>query len=240
MSVNLLKKIIIYCVLIGSFYGGIKYAYNRIEKLKAENERLSDNLINLNMDIEVRETANKELTYSVNALTLKANELQNINKRLYDDAVNMELKIKKLQSMTNIGTKIIQKFDTIPIVPTLDNFKRLSFIYNDKYSEIKGMIDIPDEYIYNAFKTDNEEINTLIVETFRSNNSRFLMDSLSKSNPYIHTMSYSVEADLIVANEYLYKRRWIFWKRKVGVKTHIKSNNPNLNIDSIVTVQFDN
>lgn len=238
MGINFIKKLVIYGVIVGGFSYGIKYTYNKIQKLKVENERLSSNLSNLNMDMIINETANKELVYSVNSLTLKAKELNTVNKQLHSQLGDMKLKNKDLQSALNIKAKVIQKFDTIRVIPNLDNINNMMFTYKDKYTEINGKLDIPYSHIYSSIKTNDDILNESILNAIKVKNPDFNLDV--NDIPIIHDLSYKIDTELLIANEYKYKRRWIFWKRKVGVTTHIKSSNPNLKIDTIFTTQFDN
>lgn len=238
---NLFKKILTYAIIIGIFGGFITYTTKKINRLTADNERLSNNMLNSNFEVQVREAKNKELVYSVNTLTVKANELKQINSRLYGDIRDLKLEIKRIQALTEIKSTLEQTIDTIQTVPYIDlhtaevSFK---FNFNDKFTAIDGEVVIPEKYTFNKVKeflptlSENEILD--LVDTDIKNK----IISSNIDSPYINKLHYIIQDNLLVIPEFQYKRHWIFWKKVTGVKVHVKSSNPNYKVDTIQSYQI--
>lgn len=212
-----LKKYLVYLVLFASFglYGYCSAKQIRAQKL--ENERLSNNLKNVNMEVEVTKAKNGDLVYSVNALTVKSDELKYLNKKLYGDINNMNLKLKNVQSITDIRYQYETCYDTIFTSSSLTKFKH-GLDLSDKYTTVTGNINLPLE----LFSSDSLVANSI------------------KARPYISEFKFNLKDSLKVVPEWQYKRRWIFWKRVVGVTVHVKSESPNFKLDQIQTYQIKN
>lgn len=212
-----LKTILISGGIIAILIAIIGWNIHSIRELNKENSRLSTNLENINFEIKTSKTKDGDYVFSVNALTTKVNELQNINKSLYDDVANMNLKLKNLQSVANVSYEINNKIDRIESekvdTPDTGDLAQVNIVskagtykFNraDKYSTFKGNIVVPNDAV---------------------------------SNPYLSDIDYTMTDSLIIANEFKYKRRWIFWKKVTGVETHVKSNNPNFKVNQMQSFQ---
>lgn len=96
------------------------------------------------------------------------------------------------------------------------------------------------EYVY-IYKTDT----ILIEETAPNRYFASLTDEWIKleqwisvdDKPSIDSLSLEVKDKLTLVDEVEYKGWW-FWKRAVGVKMHVKSENPYLNIDRLESIEF--
>lgn len=96
------------------------------------------------------------------------------------------------------------------------------------------------EYVY-IYKTDT----ILITETSPNRYYASLTDEWIKleqwisvdDKPSIDSLSLEVKDKLTLVDEVEYKGWW-FWKRAVGVKLHLKSENPYLNIDRMESIEF--
>ena len=96
------------------------------------------------------------------------------------------------------------------------------------------------EYVY-IYKTDT----ILITETSSNRYFASLKDEWIKLEQWISvddklsidSLSLEVRDKLTLVDEVEYKGWW-FWKRAVGVKLHVKSENPYLNIDRLESIEF--
>lgn len=96
------------------------------------------------------------------------------------------------------------------------------------------------EYVY-IYKTDT----ILIRETAPNRYFASLTDEWIKleqwisvdDKPSIDSLSLEVRDKLTLIDEVEYKGRW-FWRKPIGVKLHLKSENPYLNIDRMESIEF--
>lgn len=204
------RKWLTYATLIAIILGLLYYGMKTIEKLNKENDRLESNLENINFDFDKTKTKNGELMYSVNALTVKASELELINSTLNNSLTNLGVKIKNLQSATDIRYVYNTTYDTIYIDSKISKFK-YSYKHPGKYTEFTSDINIPS----GLFSADS-----------------------TKFSPYLTDVKFKLKDSLLIAHEWQYKRSWIFWKKVVGVKVHIKSENPDFELEQVKTFQI--
>ena len=242
---NLIKKILVYAVTIVLFAGIGTYTYKSYVKVSEERDRFKRNWENSNFEVQVRETKNKELAYSVNSLTVKASELKNINTRLYSEIDNLRLEAKRLQALTEIKWQLEQRIDTIysaelPTIVLGNN--EFDFTYKDAWTDVNGKIIIPEKYAYNKItQFVSDDAKNKILESLEIANpgiARIINNPRTASKPYINNLKYTVNDSLIVIPEFQYKRSWIFWKKVTGVKVHVKSQNPNFKVDQMESYQI--
>lgn len=96
------------------------------------------------------------------------------------------------------------------------------------------------EYVY-IYKTDT----ILITETAPNRYFASLKDEWIKleqwisvdDKPSIDSLSLEVRDKLTLIDEVEYKGWW-FWRKPIGVKLHLKSENPYLNIDRMESIEF--
>jgi hypothetical protein len=60
----------------------------------------------------------------------------------------------------------------------------------------------------------------------------------NKTSIKIDSLNLALTDSLLMPNEIIYKRSWIFWKKAVGMKVWIKSANPHFKIDQMQTYSF--
>lgn len=211
-----LKYILLVVIAIGLFFF-IKLKLEEIKVLKTETLRQKENLINKDFDISIEKTKSGQLEYSVSVLATKADELKYYNDKIANRLDDMSLKIKNLKSVTNIENHYETNIDTIKSHIVGEN-KFLSS-WNKNGMEISGVINIPKNYP-----------NFKIPADFA------VIDTTSNANyPFLSNVKVIVNDTLLIASEIQFKRSWIFWKKPVGVKIHVKSENPYFSLDRIQT-----
>lgn len=199
---------------------------------KREIERLSLNTNNLNQSINVLKTKNNELFYSVNALTLKKDEFKDANSDLNKLLANMKIKLKNVQSITQMNIKykkIIDNLNSKEIIkdtiylpkdinkPNLINYvSQYNFSNKDKNSNIYGLINIPTSYDLT--------------------NKNYLLNK--NTEPYISDLTFEISDSLTVVPTINYKRVWLFFKRPKSVTVYVKSENLLFNLEQIKTYQI--
>jgi hypothetical protein len=57
-------------------------------------------------------------------------------------------------------------------------------------------------------------------------------------NLYVDSLNLVMNNDLLIVNEAIYKRSWIFWKKAIGVKVHVTSKNPYNQFQKIESINF--
>lgn len=137
---NFFKRYFLIIGLILFIIIGSKWAYNKIDTLEKENARQSKNLINKDFDITMSRTISGQLAYSVKQLSVKADELQSYNEDIVKKLEDMGVKIKKVQSVTNLNyhySTILDTIETTRITETKFNFRN-----SDKYISTSGEINI--------------------------------------------------------------------------------------------------
>lgn len=206
-----LTPILIVLALAG--VGLIIHQRNQISKLKKENERVSNNFFAANQEIKTVRNKNGELSSTVNQLNLTVSELKQYSEQTTSELNNMRVKLKNVSNITHFQTRIVYKVDTV--------FEGDSnHLKTDSTPVITGVTGSK------AFRIKNEWIdNSFQVRT-------------DSSRMYLSNYSLAVRDSIITVTETQYKRFWIFWKRPVGVKLHIKSFNPYSNFEKIESIQL--
>lgn len=188
--------------------GLIIHQRNQISKLKKENERVSNNFFAANQEIKTVRNKNGELSSTVNQLNLTVSELKQYSEQTASELNNMRVKLKNVSNITHFQTRIVYKVDTV--------FAGDTTIHDSQtLSGGSKAFRIKNEWIDNSFQVRNDS-NTVSVSNY----------------------SLAVRDSIITVTETQYKRFWIFWKRPVGVKLHIKSFNPYSNFEKIESIQL--
>lgn len=189
--------------------GLIIHQRNQISRLQKENERVSNNFFNANQEIKTVRNKNGELSSTVNQLNLTVSELKQYSEQTASELNNMRVKLKNVSNITHFQTRIVYKVDTV--------FAGDTTIHDGDHISPGGS---------KAFRIKNEWIDNSFRVTTDSN------------RMYLSNYSLAVRDSIITVTETQYKRFWIFWKRPVGVKLHIKSFNPYSNFEKIESIQL--
>lgn len=189
--------------------GLIIHQRKQISKLQKENERVSNNFLSANQEIKTVRNKNGELSSTVNQLNLTVSELKQYSEQTSAELNNMRVKLKNVSNITHFQTRIVYKVDTV--------FAGDTTIHDGDHISPGGS---------KAFRIKNEWIdNSFQVRT-------------DSNRMYLSNYSLAVRDSIITVTETQYKRFWIFWKRPVGVKLHIKSFNPYSNFEKIESIQL--
>ena len=188
--------------------GLIVHQRNLISKLKKENERVSNNFFNANQEIKTVRNKNGELSSTVNQLNLTVSELKQYSEQTASELNNMRVKLKNVSNITHFQTRIVYKVDTVFAGDSTHEESHISSVGSKAFR-------IKNEWIDNSFQV-------------RTDSNRM----------YLSNYSLAVRDSIITVTETQYKRFWIFWKRPVGVKLHIKSFNPYSNFEKIESIQL--
>lgn len=188
--------------------GLIIHQRNQISKLKKENERVSNNFFNANQEIKTVRNKNGELSSTVNQLNLTVSELKQYSEQTASELNNMRVKLKNVSNITHFQTRIVYKVDTVFAGDSTHEESHISSVGSKAFR-------IKNEWIDNSFQV-------------RTDSNRM----------YLSNYSLAVRDSIITVTETQYKRFWIFWKRPVGVKLHIKSFNPYSNFEKIESIQL--
>lgn len=208
---TILGKIKLTPILIALALAGaglIIHQRNQISKLKKENERVSNNFFAANQEIKTVRNKNGELSSTVNQLNLTVSELKQYSEQTASELNNMRVKLKNVSNITHFQTRIVYKVDTVFAGDTVHDGDHIS-PGGSKAFRIKN------DWIDNSFQVRTDS-NTVSVSNY----------------------SLAVRDSIITVTETQYKRFWIFWKRPVGVKLHIKSFNPYSNFEKIESIQL--
>lgn len=188
--------------------GLIIHQRNQISKLKKENERVSNNFFNANQEIKTVRNKNGELSSTVNQLNLTVSELKQYSDKTVSELNNMRVKLKNVSNITHFQTRIVYKVDTVFAGDSTHEESHISSVGSKAFR-------IKNEWIDNSFRV-----------------------GVDSNRMYLSNYSLAVRDSIITVTETQYKRFWIFWKRPVGVKLHIKSFNPYSNFEKIESIQL--
>lgn len=120
--------------------GGLILSIRTARSYKDLSETNYQNSLNANFTVMEYLAKNGDLYYEVNQLTIKRDELEEVNKKLFDEIKNLKSKLKNISSVTllNAAYKII--IDSIPIKDTvyIEKFKYVYYKddYIDFYAEV--------------------------------------------------------------------------------------------------------
>ncbi len=200
---NWIKSKLIYIGIIIALIFIFWKLFSKIDTLMYENKIAQNNVVALNTKLETIKLDNGKLLNRIEGITIDAYSLKQINSKLNKRIHDLDLKIKNLQSVSDVGINYKINIDTIVskkieqqllrdsvygVIAKLNN--QYKFNKSDKYMNVNGVIEIVND------------------------------------TPIITNFHLETTDSLLIAPEIKYKRWWIFWKRPVGVKLNISSTSP--------------
>ena len=210
-----LSYLLIALAIMGS--GLIIHQRKQISRLQKENERVSNNFFAANQEIKTVRNKNGELSSTVNQLNLTVSELKQYSEQTASELNNMRVKLKNVSNITHFQTRIVYKVDTVFAGDSTHEESHISLVGSKAFR-------IKNEWIDNSFRVTTD-----------SNRDP---QAPGQGQMYLSNYSLAVRDSIITVTETQYKRFWIFWKRPVGVKLHIKSFNPYSNFEKIESIQL--
>ncbi|QIG65439.1 hypothetical protein SJC20_21 [Bacteroides phage SJC20] len=146
------KYLVIACLLLISVTG---FLYNKVERQKKEIERLDTNIEAINSEaVRFKTKAGKDAE-TVQALTLKRDELELFNSRLTKQVSDLRIKLRDVKAAHTIETEL--RIDTVVITEKTDVQNQYKFKYADNWNEITGVVS-PD-----STKLEFNSVDTLDV-----------------------------------------------------------------------------
>jgi len=134
------KIIIILSVIALILLGGLFLSIHFINKYKSESENNYQNTLNASFTVKELKAKNGDLFFEVNQLTLKRDELEEVNKKLFDEVKNLKSKLKNVSSVTFLNPIYKITIDSILIKDTvyIEKFKYVYYKddYIDFYAEV--------------------------------------------------------------------------------------------------------
>lgn len=129
------RYLIIACLLLISVTG---FLYNKVARQKAEIERLDTNIEAINSDaVRFKTKAGKDAE-TVQALTLKSNELELFNSRLTEQVANLRLKLRDVKAVHTIESEL--RIDTVVVTEKTEVPNQYKFSYDDSWNKISGLV----------------------------------------------------------------------------------------------------
>lgn len=146
------KYLVIACLLLISVAG---FLYNKVERQKKEIERLDTNIEAVNSEaVRFKTKAGKDAE-TVQALTLKRDELELFNSRLTKQVSDLRIKLRDVKAAHTVETEL--RIDTVVITEKTDRPNQYKFKYADNWNEITGVV-YPD-----STKLEFNSVDTLDV-----------------------------------------------------------------------------
>lgn len=129
------KYLIIACLLLISVTG---FLYNKVARQKAEIERLDTNIEAINSEaVRFKTKAGKDAE-TVQALSLKRNELELFNSRLTKQVDDLRIKLRDVKAAHAIET--VTRVDTVVVTEKTDVPNQYKFSYDDNWNKISGVV----------------------------------------------------------------------------------------------------
>jgi hypothetical protein len=135
-------------IIIGFLIGGLYVAIQRNISLARDRDRLSDNQHALMTDVQYYRTSDSLSAASVERLTLTNKELKESHAKLAGDIENLNLKLKRIQSISNTATETKYEFKTqfrdsivvryVDSIPQIDTVRCVK--YANAYIDFLGCI----------------------------------------------------------------------------------------------------
>lgn len=146
------KYLVIACLLLISV---ACFLYNKVERQKAEIERLDTNIEAINSEaVRFKTKAGKDAE-TVQALTLKRDELELFNSRLTKQVSDLRIKLRDVKAAHTIETEL--RIDTVVITEKTNVPNHYKFKYADNWNKITGVVS-PD-----STKLEFNSVDTLDV-----------------------------------------------------------------------------
>lgn len=226
-------KYILICLLLILFILGL---IKKLNYYKAENERKQHNIENMKFEYETIKGKNDEYHIAVNSLTLQKDELEHFNENLKQTIDSMKIKTKNLESATKV--KYSYKNKAKNKIYSKSNKSELVALQKEKDSLLKK-----NDEVSKARLKEIDSLQKLLKKSYKIDYSekgyRIATDVILDDNQvYLDNFNYFYTDSIIIVGETMYKKRWIFWRRPIGVKLHLKSNNPAFHFDKVETYKF--
>ena len=129
------KYLIIACLLLISVTG---FLYNKVGRQKAEIERLDTNIEAINSEAVRFKTKAGRDAETVQALTLKSNELELFNSRLTKQVSDLRLKLRDVKAVHTIESEL--RIDTVVVTEKTEVPNQYKFSYDDSWNKISGVV----------------------------------------------------------------------------------------------------
>lgn len=134
------KALLIYALTTTALL--VMVSHNR-RTLRAENQRLNQNIATLSTDVEIYRTRSGESAAEVRSLRLKQSELEQTNELLANQIQNLKIRLRHISSLATASTQTEVEFSTQipdsvlhrPIVDTL----RLP-LYADRWNSLQATL----------------------------------------------------------------------------------------------------
>lgn len=134
------KIIVILSIIAPTLLGGLLLSIHFINKYKSESANNYQNVLNANFTVKELKAKNGDLFFEVNQLTLKRDELEEVNKKLFDEVKNLKSKLKNVSSVTFLNPVYKIRIDSILIKDTVYIEKYNYIYYKDNYIDFYAKV----------------------------------------------------------------------------------------------------
>ncbi len=138
------KNYIIAIIILLGLFSYIFILNNKVSELKIENSRNKNNIVNMQFKVDTTVLANGNLKYSVNALTLKNDEIKHFSEDVYRKLNELDIKLKNVKAVTNVDYHYTTNVDTLKTQKISAN--KFSFELNKNNIKTNGDINVPEGY----------------------------------------------------------------------------------------------
>lgn len=146
------RYLVISCLLLLIVAGIL---YNKVESQRKEIRRLDTNIEAINSEaVRFKTKAGKDAE-TVQALTLKRDELELFNSRLTKQVSDLRIKLRDVKAAHTVETEL--RIDTVVITEKTDVPNQYKFSYDDNWNKISGVVS-PD-----STKLEFSSVDTLDV-----------------------------------------------------------------------------
>jgi hypothetical protein len=156
----------------------------------------------------------------------------------------------KLDSVITKNGKLVYGVNTLLV--TQKELEKTNFdLYKDienlkvKLKNVSSAVHTDIQYVYIQDSTDSTKIEKkgdsvflAVIENPWIKISEKIELINNRKDIKLSDIKCRVSDSLTIVNETLYKKRWIFWKKEIGVKTHITSENPYFHVNRIESYLF--
>ena len=129
------RYLVISCLLLLIVVGIL---YNKVERQKKEIERLDTNIEAINSEATRFKTKAGKDAETVQALTLKSNELELFNSRLTKQVSDLRLKLRDVKAVHTIESEL--QIDTVVVTEKTELPNQYKFSYDDSWNKISGVV----------------------------------------------------------------------------------------------------
>lgn len=129
------KYLVISCLLLLIVVGIL---YNKVERQKKEIRRLDGNIEAINTEATRFKTKAGKDAETVQALTLKSNELELFNSRLTKQVSDLRLKLRDVKAVRTIESEL--RIDTVVVTEKTEVPNQYKFSYDDSWNKISGVV----------------------------------------------------------------------------------------------------